>query len=320
MSTDGINPYGDLSTKYSCWPVIATIYNLPPWLCMRRKYLMLTMLISGPKQPGYDINVYLAPLIDDLKLMWEEGVQCFDAHRNERFTLRAVLLWTINDFPAYGNLCGCSVKGYKACPICGEETSSIRLPHGKKNAYMGHRKYLPRHHPYRRQKKAFDGNQEHGTPPLPLSGEIIYNRLKDKTFPCGKRSTRRLNEDISNDYWKRISAFYELTYWKKLHVRHCLDVMHIEKNVLMNIIGTLLDIPGKSKDGLSARLDLVEMNIRPELAPVSDGRRTYIQRCYTLSREEKVSICVTLSILRLRRLFVEFQKFGIFREPNALWS
>ncbi|KAL4038405.1 hypothetical protein IC575_002025 [Cucumis melo] len=92
LSTDGINPYGDLSTKYSCWPVIATIYNLPPWLCMRRKYLMLTMLISGPKQPGYDINVYLAPLIDDLKLMWEEGVQCFDAHRNERFTLRAVLL------------------------------------------------------------------------------------------------------------------------------------------------------------------------------------------------------------------------------------
>ncbi|KAL4033416.1 hypothetical protein IC575_006503 [Cucumis melo] len=299
LSTDGINPYGDLSTKYSCWPVIATIYNLPPWLCMRRKYLMLTMLISGPKQPGYDINVYLAPLIDDLKLMWEESVQCFDAHRNERFTLRAVLLWTINDFPAYGNLCGCSVKGYKACPICGEETSSIRLPHEKKNAYMGHRKYLPRHHPYRRQKKAFDGNHEHGTPPLPLSGETIYNRLKDKTFPCGKRSTRRLNEDISNDYWKRISTFYELTYSKKLHVRHCLDVMHIEKNVLMNIIGILLDIPEKSKDGLSARLDLVEMNIRPELAPVSDGSRTYIPAaCYTLSREEKVSICRTLSDLK----------------------
>ncbi|KAA0040643.1 transposase [Cucumis melo var. makuwa] len=273
LSTDGINPYGDLLTKYSSWPVIATLYNLQPWL---------------------------SPLIYDLKLMWEEGVQCFDAHRNERFTLQAVLLWTINDFPAYGNLCGCSVKGYKACPICGEETSSIRLPYGKKNAYMGHRKYLPRHHPYRRQEKAFDGNQEHGTPPLPLSGETIYNKLKDKTFPCGKRSTRRLNEDISNEYWKRISAFYELAYWKKIHVRHFLDVMHIEKNVLMNIIGTLLDIPGKSKDGLSARLDLVEMNIRPELAPVSDGSRTYIPAaCYTLSREEKVSICRTLSDLKV---------------------
>ncbi|KAL0558748.1 hypothetical protein IC582_003330 [Cucumis melo] len=149
--------------------------------------------------------------------MWEEGVQCFDAHRNERFTLRAVLLWTIIDFFAYGNLCGCSVKGYKACPICEEETSSIRLPHGKKNAYMRHRKYLPSHHPYRRQKKAFDGNQKHGTPPIPLSGETIYNRLKDKTFPYGKMSSRRFNEDISNDYWKRISASYELAYWKKLH-------------------------------------------------------------------------------------------------------
>ncbi|KAL4034963.1 hypothetical protein IC575_003637 [Cucumis melo] len=215
----------------------------------------------GTLATRYDINVYLASLIDDLKLMWEEGVQCFDAHRNERFTLRAVLLWTIIDFSAYGNLCRCSVKGYKACPICEEETSSIRLPHGKKNAYMRHRKYLPSHHPYRRQKKEFDGNQEHGTPPLPLSGETIYNRLKDKTFPYGKMSSRRFNEDISNDYWKRISASYELAYWKKLHVRHCLDVMHIEKNVLMNIIGTLLDIPGKSKDGLSARLDLVEINI-----------------------------------------------------------
>ena len=69
----------------SCWPVITTIYNLPPWLCMRRKHLMLTMLISGPKQPGYDINTYLAPLIDDLKILWEEGVQCFDAYKEEYF-------------------------------------------------------------------------------------------------------------------------------------------------------------------------------------------------------------------------------------------
>ncbi|KAA0033179.1 hypothetical protein E5676_scaffold5393G00160 [Cucumis melo var. makuwa] len=58
----------------------------------------------GPKQPGYDINTYLAPLIDDLKILWEEGVRCFDAYKEEYFTLRAVLLWTINDFPAYGTL------------------------------------------------------------------------------------------------------------------------------------------------------------------------------------------------------------------------
>ncbi|TYJ97926.1 transposon protein, putative, CACTA, En/Spm sub-class [Cucumis melo var. makuwa] len=67
------------------------------WHAMDRK-------IDDPKQPGYDINTYLAPLIDDLKILWEEGVWCFDAYKEEYFTLRAVLLWTINDFPAYGTL------------------------------------------------------------------------------------------------------------------------------------------------------------------------------------------------------------------------
>ena len=73
LSADGINPYNSLSSRYSCWPVIVVTYNLPPWLCMKRKFMMLTLLISGPKQPGNDIDVYLAPLIDDLKILWEVG-------------------------------------------------------------------------------------------------------------------------------------------------------------------------------------------------------------------------------------------------------
>ena len=71
------------------------------------------------------------PLIDDLKILWEDRVRCFNAYKEEYFTLRAILLWTINVFLAYDNLCGCSVKGYKACPICGKETI-IRLQHVKK--------------------------------------------------------------------------------------------------------------------------------------------------------------------------------------------
>ena len=67
LSVDGVNPFSNFSTQYSCWPIILVNYNLPPWLCMKRKFMMLTLLISGPKQPGNDIDVYLAPLIDDLK-------------------------------------------------------------------------------------------------------------------------------------------------------------------------------------------------------------------------------------------------------------
>ena len=67
LSTDGFNPHGVQSSSHSTWPVILFIYNLPPWLCMKHKYMMLSMLISGPKQPRNDIDVFLAPLIEDLK-------------------------------------------------------------------------------------------------------------------------------------------------------------------------------------------------------------------------------------------------------------
>ncbi|KAE8696020.1 hypothetical protein F3Y22_tig00110678pilonHSYRG00462 [Hibiscus syriacus] len=55
----------------------------------------------GPKQPCNNIDVYLSPLIADLKLLWETGVKTYDAYKKEYFNLRAILLWTVNDFPAY---------------------------------------------------------------------------------------------------------------------------------------------------------------------------------------------------------------------------
>jgi hypothetical protein len=33
LSTDGMNPFGDLSSSHSTWLVILTIYNLPPSIC-----------------------------------------------------------------------------------------------------------------------------------------------------------------------------------------------------------------------------------------------------------------------------------------------
>ncbi|KAL0549022.1 hypothetical protein IC582_013502 [Cucumis melo] len=160
-------------------------------------------------------------------------------------------------------------------------------------------KYLSIHHSYRIQKKNFDGKQEHENPPQPLSGEAIYFKLKEMIFSCGKKCGKNNNKG-GNDYWKRRSDFFERPYSKNLQVRYCLDVMHIEKNVCMNIIGTLLDIPEKSKDRMNTRLDIVEMNIRPELAPMVTGNRTYIPAaCYTLSREEKYQFCKILSEIKV---------------------
>jgi hypothetical protein len=52
--------------------------------------------------------------------------------------------------------------------------------------------------------------------------------------------------------------------------------MHIIKNIFENLYGTLLNIPRKIKDGIKVRQDMVEMGMRPELAPVEMGKRTFL--------------------------------------------
>ena len=88
--------------------------------------------------------------------------------------------------------------------------------------------------------------------------------------------------------WNKKSIFFDLPYWSRLEVRHCIDVMHVEKNVCDNLIGPLFNINRKTKDGLNVCLYLIEMNIRDELAPIEMGKRTYLPpACYRMSKDEK---------------------------------
>ena len=52
LRTDGFNPFGSFTTPYSCWPVILTVYNLPPRVCMRLEFMFLSTVIPGPSSPG----------------------------------------------------------------------------------------------------------------------------------------------------------------------------------------------------------------------------------------------------------------------------
>ncbi|XP_074323112.1 uncharacterized protein LOC141660050 [Apium graveolens] len=196
LCADGMNPYHTLSSTHSTWPVLLTIYNLPPWLCMKRKYIMLTLLIPSPKEAGNNIDVYLQPLIEDLKLSWDQGEKMYDAYSQIYFNFRAMIFCTISDFPGYGNLSGYTIKGAKACPICEDATIDLRLKNCKKM--------------------------------------------------------------------------------------------------------TLLNIHGKTKDGMKARLDLQELGVRAELAPQQSGKHAYLPpACYTLSRKEKISFCECLSSVKV---------------------
>ena len=153
------------------------IYNLPPWMCMKSEYSILSLLIPGPRSPGNDIDIYLQPLINELKLLWDSGVETYDASRNETFQMRAALMWTISDFPAYAMLSGWSTKGKFACPCCNYGTNSRYLKHSRKMCYMDYCVFLPMDHPWRSNKRSFNGKTELRPPPPLLKGTDVLPRF-----------------------------------------------------------------------------------------------------------------------------------------------
>ena len=72
----------------------------------------------GPKTPGINIDVFLQPLIDELKVLWEVGVKTFDAYSQELFDMFGVLIWTIQDFLGYADVSGYSTRGLLTSPNC----------------------------------------------------------------------------------------------------------------------------------------------------------------------------------------------------------
>ena len=66
LATDGFNPFGNMSTQYSMWPVLLTPLNLAPWECVNPANGFMALLIPGPKSPGKDFDVFLEPLIKEL--------------------------------------------------------------------------------------------------------------------------------------------------------------------------------------------------------------------------------------------------------------
>ncbi|GKA57126.1 hypothetical protein Tco_0756314, partial [Tanacetum coccineum] len=49
----------------------------------------------------------------------------------------------------------------------------------------------------------------------------------------------------------------------------------LKKNVCESLVETLLNVPGKTKDGMNARLDLAELGIKPELFARQEEDKTH---------------------------------------------
>jgi hypothetical protein len=124
MSTDGMNPFMNSSID-STWPIVLTILNLPPWLCNKWKYIMMSGLIPGPQQPRNDIDTYFWPFVEDLKDLWYNNiVRVWDEQKCEYFGLKAILFMTVSDSSAACNLSGQSKKVGCGCPYYFREIDS----------------------------------------------------------------------------------------------------------------------------------------------------------------------------------------------------
>jgi hypothetical protein len=96
--------------------------------------------------------------------------------------------------------------------------------------------------------------------------------------------------------FKEQTIFFKyLLYWKDLEICHNIDLIHVTNNVFDNIIGTLLDMLRKMKDGLKSCNDLLQFGLRPELHPIlrPNGKQYLPPASYSLTvKEKKTFACV----------------------------
>nr|GEY42935.1 hypothetical protein [Tanacetum cinerariifolium] len=185
---------------------------------------------------------------------------------------------------------------------------------------MGHRRWLEPNHSCRFQKERFDGIVENRGPPTPLTGSNVLKQLSGIRFKHWKSKKSTMEEDVGststfectntiieedingeNLLWKKKSVFFDLEYWEHNLLRHNLDVMHIEKNVFDNILRTLLDLDGKTKDNENTRKDLEEIGIRHDLHLINypNGKPYLPPACYTMSPIEKSNFLQLLKDLKV---------------------
>lgn len=219
LCADGINPHSQKRSTYSLFPVLLLNYNIPPWLTIKKFFIMLGLLIPGPEaMTAARIDVYLSPLIEELKTLWEVGILCHDAarwHGEARFTLRAMLLWCVHDFPAYAMMAGTTNKGYCACPICGPNTPSRYSEHLSKVVYGGnHRRWLPATHPFRYDVAVF-GTEELEREPAKMDSttHVRWAFMRAEYARYGGRLGGEGDPVLCSGV-KRVPLFFQLPYWK----------------------------------------------------------------------------------------------------------
>jgi len=220
LATDGVNLFGEKNNAWSTWPVLLLNYNLPPWLVTKKFFMIVFLIIPGPESVrSSNFDVYISPLLEELQELWKgvEGLDVLKPKGKRQFTMEAILMGTIHDFPGYSIVAGCQHQGYKACPLCGSGTVSRWSKELGKMVFEGSQRWLRRNHPYRMHPNArhFNGHEElqeklHTTT---ATETIRQARLTEKWVADGNvLGARGCPSWMSG--MNRLSTFWGLSYWE----------------------------------------------------------------------------------------------------------
>ncbi|WVZ61404.1 hypothetical protein U9M48_011283 [Paspalum notatum var. saurae] len=263
LATDGFTPFSTSASPYSCWPVFIMPYNLPPEMVLKDEFVFLALVIPGPEHPGKNLNVFLRPLIEELKQLWK-AVKACDSYAKKEFNLHVTYLWSVQDLLAYGNFAGWFVNGRLQCPICMDDSDAYRLKNGGKYTFFDcTQRELPPRHKLRQSTTAFRKGVKVSKLPSKrkTAKEIMAWHRCLKVDP----STKKFDGYGTLHNWTHISLLWELPYAEALMLPHNIDLMHQERNVAESIISMVFDVTEKSKDNIKARKDLALLCDRPNL-------------------------------------------------------
>jgi hypothetical protein len=173
---------------------------------------------------------------------------------------------------------------------------------GKASFFYYHRHFLPPNHRYRKNRDDFFVGSVEKDVALPhLSGEELHDVVSeydDIVFGLQSGNQKFPGFGLTHNWVKR-SIFWELLYWKTNLLCHNLDVMHIEKNVFENIFNTVMDVKGKTRDNIRARLDLVLFCNRKNMELVCNRSRVVkLRASFVLEKNTQLLVYKWLKSLR----------------------
>ena len=182
-------------TQFSVGVLYLAVENLPREVRFRRENIIIVGILPGPSEPSKNINTYLEPLIDDLKMLWE-GVS-IRVH-GQFVNIRAAISCLACDVPAARKLGGfVGHRGKRSCNRCLKTFPTINFGDYPDFSGFGKSNWEPRSHALH-----------------------VWYALKQKNA-----KTDEERKMIEAQFGARYSSLYELPYYNA--ISSCIiDPMH----------------------------------------------------------------------------------------------